>query len=151
MGRDRFGTCLGRVIELSDHDVSEILEEQGPTGRRFGEVALQLRMCRPEDVWAAWWHQLGQALEVVDLNATGVDAQALAHVPRLVAEEFGAIPLRAFGNQLVIAVGAESLPLAQSHLSERLSKQIRFVLASEDQIRDAGKRYYATPERAVLP
>ena len=55
-----FGQCLGRVVPLSAHDVSEILEHQAATRRRFGEIALAWGLCRPQHVWQAWWAQLAQ-------------------------------------------------------------------------------------------
>ena len=148
MGRELFGACLRRVVQLTHHDVSEILEEQGATGRRFGEVALSLRLCQPEDVWQAWWEQLGQVAERIDLNLVGVDAQALAHVPRALAEEFGVIPMRAVNSQLVVAVSDDALPLAQAHFAQRLGKEVRFVVAAREQIRDAAARYYSKSSTA---
>src|SRR2546423_848682 len=54
----RFGEILGRLVNLSGHDVNEILEEQNATHQRFGEIALSWGLCAPEDVWQAWCDQL---------------------------------------------------------------------------------------------
>src|SRR4051812_42063694 len=98
-----FGECLGKVVRLSGHDVSEIMEHQAATRRKFGEIALAWGLCRPQHVWQAWWEQLSHATPRVDLTKIGVDAQAASHVPADLAAQFRIIPLRRFREQLVVA------------------------------------------------
>ncbi len=58
MSRPRFGELLSRFVNLSAHDVSEILEDQSSSRRRFGEIALAFGLCQPQHVWKAWWCRL---------------------------------------------------------------------------------------------
>ena len=145
-----FGQCLGRVVTLSAHDVSEILEHQAATRRKFGEIALAWGLCRPQHVWQAWWEQLSrQPAPAVDLTKIGVDAQAVAHLAGRLAHEFGAVPLRCFQEQLVVATTERALPRAQAELAPLLGKQVRFVVAEPRQLADAIAAYYPAPHRTA--
>jgi hypothetical protein len=142
MRQPLFGELLSRLVGLSDHDISEILEDQAISHRRFGEIAMAFQWCRPQHVWQAWWAQLGQSTQHVSLAAVGIDTQALGSLPRSLAEQYGAIPIRIYGDQLVLAVAAATQALAATELPQLVSKSIRFVLAPESQIREAIAAYY---------
>lgn len=137
----RFGELLGRVIRLSPHDVNEILEEQQGSRLRFGEIALRWGLCQPEHVWRAWAEQAVEDQAVIDLDTVGVDAQAVAQLPRDVAERLGAIAVRCFENELVVAVDAER-PVAAEALNLGGHKSVRLVRAEGRQIRAAIEAYY---------
>jgi hypothetical protein len=134
MRRPLFGQLLSQVTKLSEYDISEILEEQSITPRRFGQIALAFGLCKPQDIWKAWWEQLADPPLRVDIAAIGIDTQSLAAVPREMALQFGVIPLRGFGQQLVIAASDEVIEVAQRELSSRLKYQLKFVLADARQI-----------------
>jgi type IV pilus assembly protein PilB len=145
-----FGQCLGRVVTLSTHDVSEILEHQAATRRKFGEIALAWGLCRPQHVWRAWWEQLSQQqAPAVDLTRIGVDAQAVGSVPTEIAHRYGVVPLRCFEDQLVVATTEPALPAARSDLPRLLGKQVKFVVAERRQLDDALAAYYPAPLRTA--
>ena len=149
MSRPLFGECLSDVVALSDHDVSEILEDQAASRRRFGEIALAWGLCRPEDVWQAWCHQLNRLTPEVDLKKIGIDAQAAAHLPKAVAREFCAVPIRSFGNHLVVATTRENLGRACSELPKLVKKEVKLVIASRASIERAIEEYYAPATRGA--
>src|SRR5688572_5556253 len=132
-----FGQCLGKVVRLSTHDVSEIMEHQAATRRKFGEIALAWGLCRPQHVWQAWWNQLSRQTQRVDLAKLGVDAQAVSHVPADLAIQFRAIPLRYYREQLVIATCERALDRAHAELPQLLGKQVQFVVAEPAQVDEA--------------
>jgi hypothetical protein len=142
MRRVLFGELLGRLVRLSGHDVSEILEDQAASRRRFGEIALAWGLCQPQHVWQAWWAQLSNQTPQVDLQAIGIDAQALSYLPRGLAVAYGVIPLRTFKDQLVLAATPDSLKRAKSELPGLLVKKVKFVLAEPAQVREAITTYY---------
>lgn len=137
-----FGECLGKVVPLSAHDVSEIMEHQAATRRRFGEIALAWGLCRPQHVWRAWWDQLSRHTATVDLARIGVDAQAVGHMAADLAVQFRAVPLRCYESQLVVAVCQQGLARAQAELPALLNKQVQFVLAEPAQLDAAIAAYY---------
>jgi len=130
------------LVNLTPHDVSEILVDQSSSRRRFGEIALAFGLCKPHHVWSAWWAQLSGAPERVDLDAVGVDGQCLAILPRELAREYNVVPLRASGCQVVLAAAEGSLMRAMEELPRQLKMQLKFVLASPNQLRKALDAYY---------
>jgi type IV pilus assembly protein PilB len=147
MTRPRFGEALARFVSLTPHDVSEILEDQSSSRRRFGEIALAFGLCKPQHVWRAWWAQLSGAPERIELDTVGIDAQALAFLPRALAVEYSVIPIRASGSQVVMAAAEGSLMRAMEELPRRVKFQLKFVLADADQIHRAIEKYYSNAAR----
>jgi hypothetical protein len=145
-----FGECLGRVVRLSAHDVSEILEHQAATRRRFGDIALAWGLCRPQHVWQAWWEQLAERTPLVDLHRIGVDAQAVSHLPADLAVLFRAVPLRHHQEQLVVATCEQGLARARAELPALLNKQVQFVTASPVQLDEALLAYYPNAFGTVI-
>lgn len=149
MSRPLFGECLSDVVGLSDHDVSEILEDQAGSRRRFGEIALAWGLCRPEDVWRAWCTQLNRLTPEVDLKKIGIDAQAAGHLPKAVAREFCVMPIRSLGNLLVVATARENLGRVCSELPKVVKKDVKFVIASRAAIERAIEEYYTASTRGA--
>lgn len=146
MSRLRIGKVLEQMGKLSGHDIDEILHEQSSPGAKksFGEIALTWGLCQPEHIWKAWANQLSDGFEKIDLLTTGVDAQAVARLPRELAVRFGAIGVRLLDDELVIAVSDPAHIAVFEHLHETLGTKPRFVLADATQIREMVARYYPT-------
>lgn len=141
--RQRMGDLLRRMVPLSWHDVDEILQEQRISSRRFGETAIAMGLCRPEHVWRAWCGQNPDKIESVDLDQIGVDAQAVALIPRDIAMRLNVIPIRVAGDLLVVATSDQNTSDAATALATIVVKQkIRFVIAPAEQIKIALMAYY---------
>jgi type IV pilus assembly protein PilB len=144
----RIGEILCRIAPLSHHDIEEILSEQLITGKRFGDIALELGLCRPEHIWRAWSLQLIHNPQPIDLDRFGIDAQAIAHVTSDVARQFQIIPIRAFGDELVVAHHSAGVVDASDVLPAVAAKKIMFVTAPCDQVHRAIEQYYPTADAA---
>jgi hypothetical protein len=142
MRRALFGELLGRLVSISGQDVSEILEDQSASGRRFGEIAMAFGLCRPQDVWKAWWEQLNDPPETIDLSTTGIDSQAVGRIPAAVARDLGVIVLRAMDAQIVLAVSEDSLSRASRELPHHVAWQVKFVIADPADIQRAIAAHY---------
>jgi len=142
MSHARIGELLGQMVNLSGHDVEEILQEQSVTRWRFGDIALSWGLCQPEHVWRAWRQQLEGEPRRVDVRSLGIDAQATAHLPRRLARQYQVIPLRLIGDELLLAAADASAPRAMHDLPPALPLKLKFVLADADQVREALDRYY---------
>jgi general secretion pathway protein E/type IV pilus assembly protein PilB len=142
MDRQRMGELLAKLGQLSPHDIDEILAEQRHTRQRFGAIAVSLGFCQPEHVWAAWCSQLNGHVEPVNLNAIGVDAQAVDCLPAELALNLRAIPVRVWEGQLVIAVADASRAACVSELARRVGMEVKCVLAPPEQIEAALATYY---------
>ncbi len=146
MHADRIGEILSRIIPLSAHDIEEILHEQRATRRPFGDIALAMGLCQPQDIWQAWSGQLdgpdGQPRKV-DLDSIGIDSQAIGFLSADEAQRCGAIPIRIFGDALVIAVDQNNAEQSASQVHVRPGLQVKFVLADRAQIQRAIEVYYS--------
>jgi len=149
MSQVRFGEFLGRLVNLSRHDVDEILEEQSSTKHRFGEIALSWGLCAPEHVWQAWCDQLLSQVQKVDLEKLGVDSQAAALIPGELARRLCIIPIRCLGQQLIVAVPDHNTEQITIELRKITDMQLRFVAADPNQIQCAITVYYAAEHRAA--
>ena len=142
--RPRIGELLSQLVTLSGHDVEEILHEQRTTQRRFGEIALSWGLCQPEHVWAAWCRQVSEAnVEHVDLDRDGIDAQAVVLLDANVAKAFRVIPIRADGQEVVLACEAALTQRVKDELRDALRRHVKFVIASRRQIDSAIDAYYS--------
>jgi len=137
MGVPLFGELLGRYATLSGHDVAEILEEQSISQRKFGEIALAHGWCEPQHVWKAWWEQLSDTPPQVDLFTIGIDTQAVKRLSARTARQWNVLPVRATGNQMVLAACKTSFARAAGELPRLLNLRIKFVLAEDKQLREA--------------
>jgi hypothetical protein len=109
-------------------------------------------LCRPEDIWQAWSGQLdgtnGKPRKV-DLDSIGIDAQAIEFVSADDARRWTAIPIRVFGDELVIAVDEKSDPQSRSAVRVRRGLKVKFVLADRTQIEQAIDVYYCNQASAA--
>lgn len=152
MSDRRFGDYLAKVVHLSGHDVSEILEDQSASGRRFGEIALSWGLCQPEHIWEAWANQLGRASRpstIADLQRIGIDAQATTEMSGRLARRFEVMPVRKIGETLVVAAEETRVARAAAKLPAILRKPVRFVVARAGQVDAALDRYYPSPPDAA--
>lgn len=144
--KPRIGELLSQLVELSGHDVEEILHEQQATQLRFGEIALSWGLCQPEHVWSAWCRQVGDGsaeIEHVDLDRNGIDAQAVALLDANVAKAFRVIPIRTDGQEVVLASEAALTDRVKDELRESLKRNLKFVTAARKQIDAAIDAYYS--------
>jgi hypothetical protein len=146
MHADRIGELLSRIIPLTNHDIEEILQEQRATHRPFGDIALAMGLCQPEDIWQAWSGQLDGPAGTppkVDLDSIGVDSQAIGFLSADEARRCGAIPVRVFGDELVIAIDQASAERPAAEIRVRPGLHVKLVLADRAQIERAIESYYA--------
>jgi hypothetical protein len=143
MSGKRIGERLSHMVPLSGHDIEEILSEQGTTGKRFGDIAIQLGLCSPQHIWRAWSSQLLESPQRVNLDEFGIDAQAVAHVPESLALRLHIMPIRVLGPELVVAVDESAYSLVRDQLAKTLKDPVIFVLCSHQQISRALRLYYS--------
>ncbi|CAN5599921.1 hypothetical protein BH10PLA1_BH10PLA1_18920 [soil metagenome] len=142
MRQTRIGELLSQQINLSNHDVQEILAEQVSTHQKFGQIALQWGLCQPEDLWRAWFDQLGTRSPKVSLAKIGVDSRVITFVSKQFAEQYCVMPMRMFENQLLLAIDRTPSAELVEELGKLLGRVVKFVIADTNEIRDAQNHYY---------
>lgn len=144
----KIGQLLSEIVPLSMHDVEDILQEQKSTRQRFGDAALSLGMVMPEHVWRAWISQIEADGDQVDLDEVGVDSQAVDELPSHVAKKHLVLPIRAAGNELLIACEHALDDADRKHVQKHLHRHAVFILARSGQVEDAISHYHRpTPRR----
>lgn len=144
----RIGERLSQMVPLSGHDIEEILSEQDVSGKRFGDIALQLGLCRPEHVWRAWSSQLAESPQRVNLDEFGIDAQAVAHLPVEIAIRYKVMPVRVVWDELVLAIDEAAYPHLARELLRVLHENAKFILCDPRQIARAIQAYYLSSSAA---
>lgn len=140
----RIGQILSKNVPLSAHDIEEICEEQKATRSCFGDAALALGVVRPEHVWQAWIEQIqGEDVEI-DLDALGVDSQAVAHLPADVAHEFGVVPVRVHKNEIVLASARKVDQQTLLQIQAQCEKNIVIAIARGASVEREIARHYAS-------
>jgi hypothetical protein len=145
----RMGALLQRITRMTKHDVEEILHEQLAAPRRFGQIAVELGLCEPRDVWTAWCAQLTHSPQPVDLHEIGVDTTALSLVPADVARTYGVVPVRAIDDQLILATTQAAHDRALAELPALLRRQLKFVIADGRDISMAIAEHYEPLPQAI--
>ncbi len=146
----RIGQILSKNVPLSEHDICEIVEEQKSTRSRFGDAALALGIVRPEQVWQAWIEQIQNEDVEIDLDALGVDVQAIEHLPPETAREFGVIPIRVHGNEIVVACAHRLDQASFLQVQAQCDKNIVVARARGASIeRGIARHYPASPASGV--
>ena len=106
LGR-RLETYLGPEVRYSktayDDDTTIGIGEAYGTGK-FGQIAVRWGLVTTQQVWEAWARQMAYRRQFVEVKDIGIDTAAVARVTVTTARSLGVVPLRLWGDQLVVAV-----------------------------------------------
>ncbi|MBN1342254.1 MAG: hypothetical protein JXQ73_06220 [Phycisphaerae bacterium] len=138
----KIGQILREMGILTDGDVAEILEQQERTGRRFGQIALAWGLATPEQIWTAWSKQLAEHEQRVDVDEVGIDTRAVERVSSVVARFYHVLPLRLWGDNLVVAVPDNGDHGSLDDLPILLDCQVHSCLCDAQQVDEYLDRVY---------
>jgi len=100
--RPHFGSVLLSAKLLRPEQLDHALEVQRGSGKRIGQVLIELGMLYEQDIARATAIQ--HDVPYIDLEASSVDPRAAGKLRPEVGQSLEAIPVRFDGNQLVVAV-----------------------------------------------
>jgi type IV pilus assembly protein PilB len=130
----QIGQILLDMGVLTSRDVEEILEQQQRTGRRFGQIALAWGLATPEQIWTAWSKQLADHDHHVDIDEVGIDTNAVEQVSGVIARYYNIMPLRLWGDNLVVAVPENGDHRSLDELPILLDCRVHACLCSPEQV-----------------
>ena len=139
-GRPALGAILLERELITEEQLKTAIEQQKRTGRRLGQVLIDLGATTQDAVLGALSIQLG--LPGIRINAYTVNAEAVAALPEKVARRHGAFPISKVGTTLTVAVATPQDLEATDDLRFASGCEIRTVVALEDEIATALDRYY---------
>lgn len=98
------GEILQEMGLLTAAQIEEILAHQSVTRQKFGQIAVRWGLVTTQQVWEAWARQMAYRRQFVEVKEVGIDTAAVARVTVTTARSLGVVPLRLWGDQLVVAV-----------------------------------------------
>jgi type IV pilus assembly protein PilB len=141
----RAGAALGKVLLerrlITDEQLTAALEHQRDSGRRLGQVLIDLGFTTPDAVLGALSLQLGVA--ATRLNGFTISPAAVRSLPEKVARKHLAVPLQKLGTMLQVAIASPTDLTALDDLRFASGCQIQTLVALEDEIVAALDRFYA--------
>jgi len=138
--RPALGAILLERELITEDQLKAAIDQQKRTGRRLGQVLIDLGSTTQDAVLGALSIQLG--LPGIRINAYTVNAEAVAALPEKVARRHGAFPISKVGTTLTVAVATPQDLEATDDLRFASGCEIRTVVALEDEIATALDRYY---------
>jgi type IV pilus assembly protein PilB len=141
----RAGAALGKVLLerrlITDEQLTVALEHQRDSGRRLGQVLIDLGFTTPDAVLGGLSLQLG--VPATRLNGFTISPAAVRALPEKVARKHMAVPLQKLGTMLQVAIASPTDLTALDDLRFASGCQIQTLVALEDEIIAALDRFYA--------
>jgi type IV pilus assembly protein PilB len=141
----RTNMALGQLLVERDLITSEQLEmaiaQQRTSGRRLGQVLIDLGFTTPDAVLGALTIQLGVA--ATRLNTYTVNPAAVQALPEKIARKHLTVPLQKVGALLQVAIANPNDLRALDDVRFATGCQIQTLVALEDEIVAALDRFYA--------
>jgi type IV pilus assembly protein PilB len=132
-----------RLIEkgiLKEDQLNKALAEQSISGKKLGDILVDLGFVSEEDVVAILSDQMG--LAYIDLSSYQVESEVIALVDEKVAHQFQMIPLFKIDNVLTVAM-ADPLNIQAVDELNRITKlEIQPVFSTKGAIRESLNKYY---------
>jgi type IV pilus assembly protein PilB len=137
----RLGEMLLEAKLITPEDLTAAIAEQRKSGQLLGATLIKMGLVTEQALLQQLQRQLG--LQLIDLNDTAVDEQALAKVKEELAKKHGALPIEIEGRSTLVIAMADPLNVAAlEDLRFQSGMYIRPVLASSSAIAEAIERYY---------
>ncbi len=141
----RLGELLVQLGHLTEEQVEEILEAQREGGRPFGYLAEKLFGLGVHEIEGAWARQYEMMSGTVDLKKERIDREVIELVSRRQAWQFGLMPLRRHGNELIMGTTVEHLPRAVRFVTWHIDEPVSFVIATPQSVESLLKVHYDLP------
>jgi type IV pilus assembly protein PilB len=138
--RASLGSILLERQLITDEQLTAAIEQQRRTGRRIGQVLIDMGATTQDAVLGALSVQLG--MPGMRVNAYTVDTAALDALPEKVARKHHAFPVQKVGTTLTVALAIPADLETIDDLRFASGCEIRTVVALEDEIATAIDRYY---------
>ena len=133
---------------LDDAQVDTILEEaKNPTGKTIRQILIDGEYVTEDDLlgmMAAY-----QGCEVVDLSSMTLSTDVVQSIPTSVARMYNVLAVAADDTSVTLATSDLIDPRMSDELTFVLTKDVRFVMARESDVRDRISQYYGDDTESV--
>lgn len=136
----RLGEILLKKKLISKEQIDKAVEEKKKTGEFLGQILIKMGYIKEEDLLNILAEQLG--IPYVKLKEITIDEAAIKKVPPKFVWHYNIMPAKFDGNALTIAVSDPMDMVATDDIEINLGYRVERVLASQDDISWAIKKYY---------
>lgn len=141
MLKDRLGSILVQRGIISLEQLDMVLTKQKDTGQKLATILIQESLVEEKKLIAILGEQLG--IPPVDLTKLKLDPEVVELIPQGLAEFYSAIPISKIGNAITVAMSDPTNVLAVDDIKLQTGMDIIPALASETEISEILKNYYA--------
>lgn len=125
----RLGDVLVKRGVISAEQRDRILDEQKRSGRPFGLLAERMFGVTASAIEDAWAEQYASLVGITDPSRERLDPYAQSLIERRQAWQFGVLPMRFEGDELVVCTTQENLARAMRFMGWRIGQPCRFQIA----------------------
>ena len=141
----RLGQLLVRAGVITERELADALEVHKATGERLGRIIVDLGYATQGAILAVMATQIG--IEYFDFSESKPDPNAVAAVPRDLAERYTLMPMSIGDGVLVVAMADPQNVLALDDLRIITGQEIRAGISTKEEILGAIEEYYKIAER----
>jgi type IV pilus assembly protein PilB len=141
----RLGQLLVRAGVITERELADALEVHKATGERLGRIIVDLGYATQGAILAVMAAQIG--IEYFDFSESKPDPNAVAAVPRDLAERYALMPMSIGDGVLVVAMADPQNVLALDDLRIITGQEIRAGISTKEEILGAIEEYYKIAER----
>lgn len=143
----RLGQLLLEKGLVEEHHIERALEEQKLTGKLLGTILVEMGVVKEEDILEVLGTRSG--LSVVRIKDMKIPKEAIDKVPASVAKIYTVMPINLEGDTLTVAIADPLNIAAFDDLRFTLGINIKGMIASDEDIKEAIKEYYGTAGESI--
>ncbi len=140
MARQLLGQILKDQDLIEDKQIDDAIRLQNEAGCKIGQALIRLGYLDDEKLARALARQA--KLPFVDLSKGKIADDVIELVPANLAREYGIIPIKVQGGEVIVAMADPLLAFNLENLSFLLNMRFRCAVAAESSLKEAFKRYY---------
>src|SRR5579884_91119 len=148
--RGKLGDLLVNAHLITSEQLADALTQQAASGKRVGEVLVELGALSDEDLSRVLAGQLG--MPTVDLSQRAPSAEAVALLPESVARSRMAVPLEIRPDGSLVIAAADPDPTLVATLAHATGRQVQVLVSPRNDVQraiDAAYRALIGIERFV--
>ncbi len=148
--RKRLGDYLVELGFINEEQLNSALKEQKEKGGKLGAVLIQMGFLSEDVLLAILGKQSGVAY--ISLKEYGeISDEVLKTVPENIAKSQMLLPIKKDGNVLTIAIADPLNVFAADDLKQLTGCEIKMVVASDTDIKEAFEKYYSPKKKKKAP
>jgi type IV pilus assembly protein PilB len=132
---------------LDEDQLTELINEAEVSGKSIRHLVLDMEMATEEDIIELIANYMGT--RVINLPATDIPQNIIHSIPASVARMYNVVPVEANSSSLLLATADLMTPEVSDELMFALTKDINFVLAFEDDVKNCINQFYGDESDTV--